>query len=502
MSQYVDLAPSPASLMESLRDIGYSMETAIADIIDNSITANAKCIDIDFSFNEGSPWLAVSDDGIGMTAQDLQNAMRFGSQNPIEDRPADDLGRFGLGMKTASLSQCRRLTVISKKASKISCCQWDIDWILEQENPGWFLRILSTEDIHSIPILATLQDRYLDSRKTGTVVYWDKFDRFEKQSSKKQDETYFDSEVHSSREHLEMVFHRFLSPDPGGRHKIKIRMNGDELEAFNPFNPNHPATQELEEQQITIHDRKVYVQPYVLPHYSKLPREIYSRYAGEAGYLQNQGFYVYRNKRLIIKGTWFRLIKKEELNKLIRVKVDIPNTLDHLWKIDVKKSQAALPEVIKKELNKIIHKIEVKGKKVYRQRGKKLASKKQYPVWNRIARKQSIEYRINRDHPMIQMLFDELPAEHHQYIKKIISVFESSFPRDMYFHDIAGNPEQVQSPDLSERDIKNLLDIFIDTWSSNGMTMPEIRERIFTIEPFSSSPGLTEVLLEKGGYPQ
>jgi hypothetical protein len=291
-----------------------------------------------------------------------------------------------------------------------------------------------------------------------------------------------------------------LSPDPGSKSKIRILINGEELVAFNPFNPHHPATQELEEQQITVYGEKIRIQAYVLPHYSKLPVDEYTRYAGPAGYLQNQGFYVYRNKRLIIKGTWFRLAKKEELNKLIRVRVDIPNTLDHLWRIDVKKSQAVLPELIKKELRKIIGKIEVSGKRVYSQRGTRLSTRVQFPVWKRIASKGSIVYSINREYPLIQEYIKTSSGNQRVFIHQILSTVESSFPGDMYFHDIAENPERVEKVPIEEKGLNALVDVFIKAWNDSGMGNEEVAKKILASDPFCEYEKQTAIILKKKGY--
>ena len=500
MSRQIDLSPSPSSLIQSLRDIGYSLETAIADIIDNSITANSKQIDIRFSFNDGEPWLAIVDDGTGMTAPELREAMRFGSKNPLDTRPADDLGRFGLGMKTASLSQCLNLTVMSKKASRISCCQWDLERIAHENRSGWMLEVLNKGDIQTRPTLRGLQSEYLNGKKSGTIVLWENFDRVEKQGNKKKDEAHFNDLVILAREHLELVFHRYLSPDPGEKKKIVISMNEDPLEAFNPFNPTNNATQELNQQQIVVRGKRITVQPYVLPHHNKVSRSEYERYAGKEGYLENQGFYVYRNKRLIIKGTWFRLLKKEELNKLIRVRVDIPNTLDQLWKIDVKKSRAALPAAIRNELKKVINKIELAGKRVYRQRGSKLASKIESPIWDRVAAGRKIEYRINREHPLIIELGKGESKDRRLLLEQTVAAIESSFPRDLYFQDIASIPESVKSPTISEPDLKKLIELFVELWGEDEDNKGDIGKRLLLTEPFHSNSKQTGKLLKKMGY--
>jgi len=499
MSNYIDLAPSPASLIESLRNIGYSIETAIADVIDNSITAEAGHIAIRFAWNQGNPWLAIIDDGSGLTKDELIAAMRFGSMNPLETRMADDLGRFGLGMKTASFSQCRHLTVVSKKDGKISCCEWDLDRLSQSDNTGWQLGVLDSSAIYEREILHSILDNSLAQLDNGTIVLWEDIDRVKELVPLARQESHFNSLIDDTRKHLELIFHRYLSPDPGKK-KVTITINGDELVALNPFNPRNLATQELAEQKIVLDGETIIVQPYVLPHHNKVSRQEYDQYSGDGGYLHNQGFYVYRNRRLIIKGTWFRLIKKEELNKLIRVRVDIPNSLDHLWKIDVKKSHAFPPEAIRTELRQVISKIEVSGRKVYRQRGQKLSTNVQTPAWNRIAAGGTISYQINREHLLVKELLNTVSPQQKTLVENLIGMFESSFPVDMFFHDIASNPEQVANPEFSANDLEMLFDIFTQTWASAGISKNEIPEKLLSTDPFASNQDVSRIILQQKGY--
>lgn len=498
MSNYIDLAPSPVSLIESLRNIGYSIDTAIADIIDNSITAKANQINIRFAWNSGNPWLAIIDNGSGMTKDELIGAMRFGSTNPLEIRTIEDMGRFGLGMKIASFSQCRHLTVVSKKDGQISCCEWDLDKLSQIDNTGWKLGIISSDAISERRTLNSIYES-LVNLNSGTIVFLSNIDRVKEQVPLVKQESHFNALIDDSRKHLELVFHRYLSPDPGKK-KITITLNGDELIAFNPFNPRNLATQELAEQRIALDGETIVVQPYILPHHNKVSQQEYEQYSGEGGYLHNQGFYVYRNRRLIIKGTWFRLIKKEELNKLIRVRVDIPNSLDYLWKIDVKKSHASPPETIKNELKQVISQIEVSGRKVYRQRGQKLSTNIKAPVWSRIAARGKISYQINRDHPVVQELLKSTTGQQKDLFANMITMFESSFPVDMFFNDIANKPEQVQNPTFNQKDLETLFDIFIQSWASAGILEKEFEEKILATDPFASNQRITRAILKQRGY--
>lgn len=499
VQNYIDLVPSPVSLIESLRNIGYSIETAIADIIDNSITAGASQINIRFAWNCGNPWLAIFDDGSGMIKDELINAMRFGSINPLETRNVEDLGRFGLGMKTASFSQCRHLTVVSKKDDQISCCEWDLDKLSQPDNTGWTLGVLGLDAIKDRNNLNSVFNESLAHFDNGTIVFWEDIDRIKEQVPWADQENHLNALIDDTRKHLELVFHRYLSPDPGKK-KVSITVNGDELTAFNPFNSRNLATQELAEQKIVLDGEIIIVQPYVLPHHNKVSRQEYIQYSGEGGYLHNQGFYVYRNRRLIIKGTWFRLIKKEELNKLIRVRVDIPNSLDHLWKIDVKKSHASPPVTIKNELRQVISKIEISGRKVYHQRGQKLSASIKTPVWNRIASAGTISYQINREHPLVKELLNTIPAQQKTLFENLITVFESSFPADLFFHDIASQPEQIHAPGFDQKGLEMLIDIFVQRWISAGIPRSELLEKFLSVDPFASNQDMTKKILEQRGY--
>jgi len=489
MNRFLNIQPSPSALVQSLRDIGYSMESAIADIIDNSITAEARNIYINFAWNDEKPWIAVIDDGIGMTAAELTDAMRLGSRSPLEFRSSEDLGRFGLGLKTASFSQCRQLSLISRKGSILTGREWDLDLIEEDPDNGWRLRVIDDSEMY--------QDKYIRDLlslvpASGTIVLLRKLDRYDGLEKK------LNSLIEQTRTHLELVFHRFLSPRRGGK-KINIFLNNGPLNAFNPFNPNHPATQELPEQTIHVDGQSVFVQPYILPHYNKTSREEYQQYSGAGEYLQNQGFYVYRNRRLIIKGTWFRLIKKEELTKLIRVQVDIPNSLDHLWKIDVKKSHASPPEAIKRELKTVIDRIAASGKKVYRQKGKKLADTVKVPGWKRTAAKGKIIYEINRDHPFIKQLQENLPEEKKQAVKDVIFMLESSFPAELFYSDVAKKPENLSKPACDKEQIHILLENFISRMIESEIAETEIEERLLSTDPFGAYPEEVKNVLQQKG---
>jgi len=425
--------------------------------------------------------------------------MRFGCISPLEVRHKNDLGRFGLGMKTASFSQCRHLTVFTVKNGKACCCEWDLDQISKAHDHRWLLNVLSKDDVESREPLGSLVRQYFEDKESGTVVLWEGIDRMDAGISPVRQEGALNTLIADAREHLELVFHRFLSPEPG-RKRIRMYHNGDALVGLDPFNSKSGATTELPREIIPgKYGSKIVVQPYVLPHHNKISKEEYQKYAGPEGYMHNQGFYVYRNRRLIIRGTWFRLIKKAELTKLVRVQVDIPNSLDQLWKIDVKKSSALPPESVKQDLRRIIGKIECSGKEVYRQKGQRLHGSIKTPVWSRRAAEDRVFYEINRNHPLLKSLKNSLTDNQQEQFASLVRMLEASFPSDLFFNDFAGAPEKLQCPSIEDEQMARMLDDFIDFWGMNEGASEEQVAELLQVDPFSSNKELTLRLLKRKG---
>jgi len=329
----VQLPPRAASLSESMRDLGYSLDAAIADIIDNSISAGASQVDIHSNVLSSGACLAIVDNGRGMTDQELVAAMRHGSRNPREKRSKDDLGRFGLGLKTASFSQCNKLTVVTVKDGKRSAALWDLELVTERDD--WIVCILDKEEIEYLPYIEKLEN-------DGTLVLWENLDRLCEGDTEVINEKLINEKISAAAKHLSLVFHHFLSGEIKSK-KLKILINYHELEAFDPFCISNKATDPLRQEVIRIHGGKVVIQPFILPHHSKLSEKEKDFYKNRSDFLNNQGVYVYRNGRLMAWGDWFRLIPKGESTKLARVKIDFSSSMDEFWTIDIKKSRAYPP---------------------------------------------------------------------------------------------------------------------------------------------------------------
>ena len=434
--------PYAPILVESTRSIGYSFEAAVADIIDNSISASATEVRICFSSRDPQR-LYIEDNGRGMTPVELENAMRYGSQSSTDVRRKDDLGRFGLGLKMASLSQCRKVTVMTKKDGVTCAACWDLDYIIQQKN--WSLQFYSEEELEDIPGYL-----YLKLKDSGTAVIWDRFDRLKQGAA--QITKAFDEKIELTRKHISLVFHRFLN-DENPKSRIMMYFNGEVVKGIDPFLTKHPATQPLSEQVLRIASEEIRVKPYVLPYISKMSKQDIAAIGGKEELRQQQGFYIYRHKRLIIWGTWFRLIKHNELGKLARVRVDIPNSLDSIWEIDIKKSRASLPHFIKKNLVDIVENTVSKSERVYKYRGRNVQTDNLVHVWNPIDDRGRFQYQINRELPVIKMLEANLTEGGEAILDAFIKMLEDAFPYSDVYYRMAKSEANVTEGALDASDV-------------------------------------------------
>lgn len=479
------LIPYAPILVESTRSIGYSFESALADIIDNSVSKDASKIDVFFD-SVDNPILAVLDNGSGMSKSELEEAMRYGSQSSLQEREKDDLGRFGLGLKMASLSQCRTLTVISKKNNKTCAVRWDLDHIIQAND--WSLIVFEKDEIKKIKYADKLAD--YDS---GTLIIWENFDRLQ-QSSISIEKT-FDEKIEVAREHISLAFHRFMSEEMGLK-RIKIFFNNNELTPIDPFLVNNPATQPLSEQTIIIEGETIKVKPFILPYISKLSQKDKKQLGDINDLRQNQGFYVYRNKRLIIWGTWFKLIKNYELNKLARIRVDIPNSLDSIWEIDIKKSTASLPDSIKANLKNIVENTVGKSEKVYKYRGRKVNEDAIMHTWEVINDRGTYKYLINKDLPLFKELISTLNNDQLRYFLSFVDMIENSFPFEDIYYRMGKNEIDLKNKTLSEEEVYKIGIDLINAAKSQNMDIKTLLNSLQYMDNFSDYPEVVKKLKE------
>ena len=444
--------PRADILVESTRSIGYTFESALADIIDNSIGNGATHIDVRFSSIKPR-YIAILDDGCGMTPDELIMAMRYGSKNVNDQRAESDLGRFGLGLKTASLSQCRKLTVISKKNNVISAASWDLDFIIEQQ--GWSLKGYNYDEMinqYNKAIPGILDE--LNAYESGTIVIWEDFDKMLEGAS--EPGTLFDEKISIARSHLELIYHNFL--DKTSKSPIELRFNYRPLAVKDPFLTKHPGTQPLSEEEIELEGHHIKIKPYILPYINKLkPEDI--NLLGTLDDLRNkQGIYVYRNNRLIIWGTWFRLDTKNELNKLARIRVDIPNSLDHIWDIDIKKSTASLPNSIKQNLKFIVTRAIGSSERVYIHQGNKLINDEYDHVWELLKKNEKTFFEINKKLLIYKAFLQSLSTDQAKQFKALIKLIEATVPFKAAYTLLAKN-EETFDKDYSDEALKLLEDL-------------------------------------------
>ena len=247
--------PNAASLIQSLRAFGYDISTAVADLIDNCITAKATTVEIRFEWNNGAPWISIADNGIGMNETELFEAMKAGSKSPLEARDINDLGRFGLGLKTASFSQCKRLTVASKKLDNdVSIRCWDLD-IVTRENAWVLLKTPSEEAQKQI-------GEYYSENSHGTLVIWEKLDRIipGEYVDDIEYQNAFLAYAKAVKEHIAVVFSSYMHGDK----QVLFRLNGRDINMWDPFMLENPYTTKLPSESLYVNGHKLKISPYIL----------------------------------------------------------------------------------------------------------------------------------------------------------------------------------------------------------------------------------------------
>jgi hypothetical protein len=490
-----DCPPKAEVLFESIRAFGYDIGMAVADLIDNSIAAGARRVWVIQKWSGRDSYVAVLDDGKGMDDAVLKNAMRLGSMSPSEQREPGDLGRFGLGLKTASLSQCRSLTVMSKPVrgdATVRC--WDMDVVREKRS--WYL--LKSARPESLARLTPLE-----KVGSGTMVLWEKLDRVVGDSMPADEamrSAYF-GRIEYVREYLEMIYHRYIGT--GGRLSISMGTPRDydkpemRLRPWDPFLRAHAATQELGKEAKELFGDRVVVKPYVLPHVSKLNPSQHENAAGPHGWNAQQGFYVYRKERLIVPGGWLNVgYKQEEHYKLARIQVDIPNNMDEEWKIDVKKSSATPPESLRPFLKRIAKITRDRAADVYRHRGRiaqRRATGLPVFVWRKTEKNGRVRYAIDRGHPVVEQLIDAFPQAK-QSVTALIRLIEMTVPIEQIVITNNESPDaHIRKPAVAEESDFPVVEWFksmVDLETKRGCTRDRALELVLQMEPFDQYPEL------------
>lgn len=476
----IELIPNASSLIEATRSIGYTTESAISDIIDNSITANSRNIWVNFNADISTPYVAIIDDGIGMDIEQLKQAMMYGSNDPVFKRDKSDLGRFGLGLKTASMSQCRQLIVISKTSkSSLSGLMWDLDYLKNKQK--WTVLKLEEEDIERNFQLCNMRIEH-----NGTIVIWKNLDRLLENESGLASEV-LSKKMYDTNNHIGLVFHRFI--DKSSYDKVNFYMNNQKIKSIDPFMSNK-ANKTMDPEKFSIkyiennrtYEDFVTLTPYTLPHPSKYTQEDKEMIHVFQELKLVQGFYVYRGDRLIIWGTWFRLLRNDEIYKLARIKVDIPNTLDFSWSLDIKKSSAAPPHELRQAFRKIVENISIKSAEKYKYRKKIEEGGLKEKVWEKLEGNNGYEYHINRQHQIVKEVYSLLKNEDKFKFDILLRNIETKIPLNSIFVDFSSDKYNLENS-LENDEIYKFAFDYLSSYS-NIHDLDLLYQRLITIDIF------------------
>jgi hypothetical protein len=487
--------PRAAAIVESLRAFGYDLPTALADLVDNSLSAGARHVWVRFEWAGAASVISVTDDGHGMTGSELIEAMRLGGGGPLAERKPHDLGRFGLGLKTASLSQCRRLTVRSRRAGmpapETRC--WDLDVIAARDD--W--RLLRAAEPAAEPHFARLA-----TLPAGTTVLWQHLDRLTRgqDAQNERHQRRFHERIEETRRHLGMVFHRLMTGPAG----VRLVLNERPVEPWDPFLEQHPATTRLSD-QVNLDGVPLPVRAFVLPHFSKLTPADHTAGAGPRGWLAHQGFYIYRRERLLVAGDWLGFgdsrdaaWRKEEHLKLARIAVDLPNTLDYEWQINVTKSRATPPLAVRDRLRGIAENVRARARAVYTHRGAQLVPRATAPahvhLWAPVAKHARVFYQINPAHPLVIRAV-EVSAEP-AALRTLLRLLQETLPLQHISIGGVERPDSQPAPfeGAVDTEIQDAMRQLYALFLVAGQTPEEARRRLAQHSPFDQFPALVAAL--------
>ena len=438
MSHHVDASPDPRSHIKTLMRIGYTMPSAVSDILDNSITAEARNIEIFSLPGEKETSISITDDGKGMSAEELINNMKIGCKDPGDERLRGDLGRFGSGMKTASFSQARRLTILTKKKDQPICAAiWDIDQI-EKENT-WCLEVLTEEEAKAHPLLR------LNLDNMGTQVILEKLSCLNKNNHSLDDDTVMATNLSDLGEYISLHFHKFME----GKNKVRILINGNQLEGIDPFMSKSPGYQEGRSEKLRCKGGYIEINTHVLPHFNRMDEKSLKRLGGSEGVVQNQGLYIYRENRLINAGGWLNLAKTSQLGALARVEVNVPSALDKDWATDVKKASLQLPPRIKKELRKFLSDPIKRSKKVYSYRGKQDKANKFWDI-NENENSKTIAYQISTENDLLIDVVQSLSSDKKSQLIKYLGSLAENLPLNHIYQKMSESPRDIDQENVSD----------------------------------------------------
>ena len=458
VTEIIDLPPNVVGEIKTLKKIGYSLETSVADIIDNSIAAQAKNIEIEipYSVKAAPAFISIKDDGFGMTKKELIENMRLGCKDPDDEREPGDLGRFGSGMKTASFSQANKLIVISKAEGKPAHgAIWDTERVIKEKK--WILEVLSPKEVSEISNL-----RINEGDKSGTQVIWLNMDRYSK--DREDSHTVIDKELtkdlNKIKNAIALLFHRYLdkSGEDKDLKKINVLINGVKIQAFDPFMKIYPGYEQTGTSILYDKGEQINIKIHNIPHLSKLTAQQKKEVGGEENYNAKQGFYIYRNKRLMIPGDWLGTHAAGVLGNRARVQVDIPSKMDDIYGTDVKKASFQFPPTFKRHLAGLGRVAQSDSKKDYIRRSKSTAAVNAFWDEKTEPEKGTIQYRVSTKNDDLKAIINNLEKPQRVKVAKFLIALAKNLPLDSILFRMANDRDSIKKYDDWEELLKETLE--------------------------------------------
>ena len=438
---FEDATPDPEHLIKSIAEQGYSLESSIADLMDNSISAEANKIEILVDTEKVPFTLYLADDGLGMTESALKKSMQFPSDSSDNDRQLIDLGRFGLGMKTASFSQTRRFTVLSRRkgTEKYNARTWDVDLL---KNKQWKLIVNSDSSIEEIVSkYKSVSKSFLNTFEDfipNTIVVWSGLYKFEEHLEKQNRKTALDKELSEiTSQHLELVFHRFMEKKIC---PLKIRLNNYNLKPFNPFPVWESDFRPIQDKQRSFGGDYINIEGFVCPSRSiEEDKNGNGKWTSKNKSLMDmEGIYIYRLDRIILFGGWIGLIKQSPRLQLARLKVEIGNNADHLLHLNVAKSQVIIPHDLKRGFETYIDTLRTEAIREYHNRGVTRFPNKHVKndafLFDKVSSNRGVLLEFNNKFPLLKSLKEELSKEELIKLNSILRMINTTINRIRHNH--------------------------------------------------------------------
>jgi hypothetical protein len=474
-----EASPNPEYLIKSIAEQGYSLETSLADLMDNSISAKADKIEILIDMESEPFRLFMADNGEGMTEKELSQNMQFPSNSPEDSRLNTDLGRFGLGMKTASFSQTRKFTVLSKKKGdkKYNGRTWDVNFLRDN---GWKIIVNSDEEVASLMYQYNqLSVEYLNAfedYEPNTIVIWDGLYKFENYLKEKNRKNALKREITEvTSDYLALVFHRFMEKDVN---PLKIRINNTVVNHFNPFPEEEKDFRQIEPKQSAFRSDVIKIEGFVLP-----SRAIAESTEGltkwttrHRGLMDMEGLYIYRADRIILFGGWNGIVKKAPRLQLARLRVEVGNSVDHLLHLNVAKSQIVVPHELRNAFEDYIHELKVEAEREYYNRGiRKFSGNKSQnhnQLFERSYSNKGSVLEVNNNFPLLKNLQDSLNKKQNSTLNLLLRMINTRVNNIRHVH------EEKEFLGIEEKDGLSVdeLKVSIIDLISNGSTKEMIKE--------------------------